>query len=421
MPVPGTGFLLGTHWVADPNNPDNLLKINADGSINTVDAGPGGGGTSSVFGAAFPADGTAAGFKDNSGNMAPGNLDATGALKISGVVTDGEGALNITGAASSAAVFSNFPLTSTIGYRSAAVQITTIAAASTIIAEESNDGVAWTGIQLPSDTTVRTATPLTALDQYVFPVNALQFRVRQSVYGGSGISNINVEMRAAPVGAGQVAVAQGGAWTVSLAAGSFVIGHVITDSGSTTIATQPTAGNFNATVVGTGTFAVQAAQTGTWTVGLSAGSALIGKVGIDQTTPGTTNAVSATNFPTTADTNAGNASASTLRVVLASNQPTVPTSPQTCSTGAATSVAASASSVTVLAANANRRGATVTNDAGGAILYLLNQTGGTASLTNYTVPISPGGYYEVPFGYTGALIGIWASASGAGRVTEFTA
>lgn len=367
MAVKGTTYLLGTHWIADPNTPSQILVINPDGSINVNTVGTGGG-TSSTFGAAFPATGTAVGAKDNSGNMASLNLDASGNLKIAGVVTDGEGTLNITGSASSAAVFSNFPLISTVGYRSAAVQITAIAAASTIIAEESNDGVTWQGIQLPSDTAVRTTTPLTAIGQYVFPVNALQFRVRQSVYGGSGTSTINVEMRAAPVGPAQVAVAQGG----------------------------------------------------TWTVGLSAGSSLVGKVGIDQTTPGTTNAVSATNLPTVADTNTGNAGTSTLRVVLASNQPTVPTSPQTCSTGAPTSVAASASSVTVLAANANRRGATVTNDAGGAILYLLNQTGGTASLTNYTVPIAPNQYYEVPFGYTGALIGIWASASGNARVTEFT-
>lgn len=52
-----------------------------------------------------------------------------------------------------------------------------------------------------------------------------------------------------------------------------------------------------------------------------AGTNLIGKVGIDQTTPGTTNAVAATNLPTTADTNSGNKSASTLRVVLATDQP----------------------------------------------------------------------------------------------------
>jgi hypothetical protein len=60
-------------------------------------------------------------------------------------------------------------------------------------------------------------------------------------------------------------------------------------------------------------------QSGSWV--LSAGSAIIGKVGIDQTTPGTTNAVAATNFPTTVDTNSGSKSASTLRVVIATDQP----------------------------------------------------------------------------------------------------
>lgn len=79
-----------------------------------------------------------------------------------------------------------------------------------------------------------------------------------------------------------------------LPAGTNVIGHVIADSGSTTAVTSLPA--------------------------LPAGANLIGKVGFDQTTPGTTNAVAATNFPTTVDTNSGNKSANTLRVVLATDQ-----------------------------------------------------------------------------------------------------
>lgn len=54
---------------------------------------------------------------------------------------------------------------------------------------------------------------------------------------------------------------------------------------------------------------------------IPAGTNVIGKVGIDQTTPGTTNAVVSTNWPTTVDTNSGNKSASTPRVVLATDQP----------------------------------------------------------------------------------------------------
>ena len=45
----------------------------------------------------------------------------------------------------------------------------------------------------------------------------------------------------------------------------------------------------SATVTVTGT--VAATQSGTWGVGLNAGSNIVGKVGIDQTTPGTTNGV----------------------------------------------------------------------------------------------------------------------------------
>jgi hypothetical protein len=45
---------------------------------------------------------------------------------------------------------------------------------------------------------------------------------------------------------------------IVLAAGTNVIGHFISDTGSTTAVTQATAANLNATVVGTGTFATQA-------------------------------------------------------------------------------------------------------------------------------------------------------------------
>lgn len=61
---------------------------------------------------------------------------------------------------------------------------------------------------------------------------------------------------------------------------------------------------------------------------LPTGSNLIGKVGLDQTTPGTTNAVSIAYINTTAvDANTGNASNGTLRVVIASNQPALSVSP----------------------------------------------------------------------------------------------
>lgn len=92
-----------------------------------------------------------------------------------------------------------------------------------------------------------------------------------------------------------------------------------------------------------------------------------------------------------------------------------------CSTGTATPVANSITSVTLLAANANRKGATIFNDdtaVTGATLRI--KFGATASATSFVYAIPPQGYYEVPFGYTGVIDGIASAASGSARITELT-
>lgn len=89
-------------------------------------------------------------------------------------------------------------------------------------------------------------------------------------------------------------------------------------------------------------------------------------------------------------------------------------------TATRTQVADSASDGLILAANAARLGATIWNDSS-AILYLgLGTT--TVTTTNYTAQLSEGAYYEVPFGFTGQIRGIWATdpGDGAARVTELT-
>lgn len=84
---------------------------------------------------------------------------------------------------------------------------------------------------------------------------------------------------------------------------------------------------------------------------------------------------------------------------------------------ALTSVADNAASVTLLAANVNRRGASIYNDSG-AVLYL--KCGAAASLTSFTVRLVPNAYFEMPFGYIGVIDGIWASSvGGSARITEF--
>ena len=90
-------------------------------------------------------------------------------------------------------------------------------------------------------------------------------------------------------------------------------------------------------------------------------------------------------------------------------------------TATVSSVAASATAVTLFAAGAgNDAGArTIFNDST-ALLYV--KFGATASSTDYTVQISAGGYYEVPAPvYDGLITGIWTSATGSARLTQVDA
>lgn len=81
----------------------------------------------------------------------------------------------------------------------------------------------------------------------------------------------------------------------------------------------------------------------------------------------------------------------------------------------------SASSVTLAASNAARRGLIIHNDSG-ANLFI--KFGATASATSYTYKIPPDGHLDYTSGgviYTGVVDGIWASdAGGNARVTELT-
>lgn len=92
--------------------------------------------------------------------------------------------------------------------------------------------------------------------------------------------------------------------------------------------------------------------------------------------------------------------------------------PIQASTATPANVASSASNVTLLAANANRKGATFFNDST-QVLYL--KFGATATVSSYTVQIAAGGYYELPTTaiYTGIIDGIWAAANGNCRVTSW--
>ena len=103
--------------------------------------------------------------------------------------------------------------------------------------------------------------------------------------------------------------------------------------------------------------------------------------------------------------------------LLVSSSPSLPAASTT------STVAGAASDTLILSSNGSRLGATIFNeqatDGTGAILYLMLDNG-TASLTDYTTQIPPNAYYEVPFGYTGEIRGIWDAAAGDARITEMT-
>jgi hypothetical protein len=93
----------------------------------------------------------------------------------------------------------------------------------------------------------------------------------------------------------------------------------------------------------------------------------------------------------------------------------------TASTGATTSVASSATAVTIKAANALRIGLTIANDST-SILYILLGAG-TVSATNYTYALPAKGTTAADrtiTGFTGVVTGIWATANGSALVTELT-
>lgn len=82
------------------------------------------------------------------------------------------------------------------------------------------------------------------------------------------------------------------------------------------------------------------------------------------------------------------------------------------------SVTAASSTRTLLDKNQARLGATILNADTASALYVLSD--GDATITQYTVKLIPGAYYEMPYRYTGRISGIWdVGFSGSALITEF--
>lgn len=83
-------------------------------------------------------------------------------------------------------------------------------------------------------------------------------------------------------------------------------------------------------------------------------------------------------------------------------------------------VTATTTATTILAANALRKGATITNRSNKDLYLMLGTT--TPSSSAYTALLAKDDYYEIPFNYTGIIKGVWATASPTNdaQVVEFT-
>lgn len=113
------------------------------------------------------------------------------------------------------------------------------------------------------------------------------------------------------------------------------------------------------------------------------------------------------------------AMANSSPVVIASNQSAVPISSPSSGTATLSNAAASATTVSILASNASRKGAIIQNDSSSA-MYLAYAA--SASTTAYTVKVPANTGFEMPITpvYTGAMSAIWDTATGSARITELT-
>lgn len=90
----------------------------------------------------------------------------------------------------------------------------------------------------------------------------------------------------------------------------------------------------------------------------------------------------------------------------------------TSATGTISSVAASTSSVTLLASNSSRKGFKLYNDSNSSCRVAF---AATASTTSFTIFMGSNDFYEsVLPNYTGIITGIWNTAIGSMRITEYT-
>lgn len=261
------------------STPEVVTSTSVDANHTALDvniaAGGGAGGTSSTFGSAFPATGTASGFKDSGGTlMQPGNLDASGRLFVNcgagcagGSATPTDAFANPTTAGLSmtfnmgwnGTTWDRFQLDASKFLKvncatgcSGGASTPTDAFANPTTASLGMgfnmgwNGTTWDRFQLDASKFLKVAVQGTVPVSGTFwqttqPVSGTFWQTTQPVSGTVTVTD----------GAGALNVIVDSLPTVTVTDGAGAL-NVIVDSGTTTV-TQGTATNLNAAVVGTGT------------------------------------------------------------------------------------------------------------------------------------------------------------------------
>lgn len=224
--------------------------------------------------------------------------------------------------------------------------------------------------------------------------------------------------------------------TVTDGAGSLTVDGTVAVSG--TVAVTDNSGSL--TVDNGGTFAVQAAQSGSWTVTANAGTGPFpvsdnaGSLTVDApvATPVfvrlSDGASAITALPITDNSGSitvdGTVGVSGTVAVTDNSgsltvDGTVSVNLVTATSATVTSVADAATNGTLLASNANRKGFAIYNDSPQPAYV---KYGATASTTSFTFRLDPYSYYEYAGHsiYTGQIDCIWAGDStGSARITEW--
>jgi hypothetical protein len=89
----------------------------------------------------------------------------------------------------------------------------------------------------------------------------------------------------------------------------------------------------------------------------------------------------------------------------------------TSTTATSEPVASAIASTVLLEANVNRKGATFYSASSARLSINL---GATASAADCIIELDLGDYWELPFGYTGVVSGVWSAVSGSVLVSELT-